>query len=128
MVAATTNAFDEAKLLIDKGSDVNARDQVCIVRRSCHMHRNGLMSVVSSTPCLCTQWEHCMHSVRANRAFVGIIHTHDNAHQTWTRVTSQYNKTALMEAAFNNASDVAKLLIDKGSDVNARDRVCIVRR
>ena len=43
-------------------------------------------------------------------------------------MTSQYNKTALMKAAFNNASDVAKLLIDKGSDVNARDQVCIVRR
>ena len=69
-----------------------------------------------------------MHSVHATRGFVVIIHTHDNAQHTLTRVTSQNNTTALMEAAFNNASDVAKLLIDKGSDVNATDQVCILRQ
>ena len=72
--------------------------------------------------------EHCMHSVHANRAYFVCIHTHVNAQHTLTRVTSQNNTTALMEAAFNNASDVAKLLIDKGSDVNATDQVCILRQ
>ena len=43
-------------------------------------------------------------------------------------MTPQNNKTALMWAAFNNASDVAKLLIDNGSNVNARDEVCVLRR
>ena len=31
--AAATNALDVADLLIDKGSDVNSRDQVCFLRR-----------------------------------------------------------------------------------------------
>ena len=44
------------------------------------------------------------------------------------RVTSQDSTTALMVAAFNNASDVARLLIDKGSDVNAKNQVCVLRR
>ena len=67
--------------------------------------------------------KHRMHSVHANRACFVRVGTHDNAHQTWTRVTPQYNKTALMWAAIANALDVAKLLTDKGSDVNARDQV-----
>ena len=46
----------------------------------------------------------------------------------WTRMTSQENSTALMYAATANAHDVAKLLIDKGSDVNATDQVCILRQ
>ena len=46
----------------------------------------------------------------------------------WTRLTSQDNSTALMYAATANAHDVAKLLIDKGSDVNAKNQVCILRR
>ena len=69
-----------------------------------------------------------MHSVHANCAMIIRIQTHDNALSTWTRLTSQYNSTALMYAATANALDGAKLLIDKGSDVNARDLVCIVRR
>ena len=66
-----------------------------------------------------------MHSVHANHAFVVRMRTYNNARQTWMRVTSQYNGTALMWAATNNASDVAKLLLDQGSDVNAINQVCI---
>ena len=43
-------------------------------------------------------------------------------------MTSQNSTTALMFAAIANALDVAKLLTDKGSDVNARDQVCILWR
>ena len=38
-------------------------------------------------------------------------------------MTSQGGQTALMYAIEYNASDVAKLLIDKGSDVNASNKV-----
>ena len=38
-------------------------------------------------------------------------------------MTSQYNKTALMWAAQYNAGEVAKLLIDKGRDVNVKNEV-----
>ena len=43
-------------------------------------------------------------------------------------MTSQDNSTALMYAAANNALDVAKLLIDKVIDIDARDQVCTLRR
>ena len=72
--------------------------------------------------------EHCMHSVHANRAYFVCIHTYDNAQHTLTRVTSQNNTTALMMAAADNASDVAKLLIDEGSDVDAKNQVCVLWR
>ena len=51
------------------------------------------------------------------------MHTHVNAQHTLTRLTSQNSTTALMVAAQFNAIDVAKLLMDKGSDVNATDKV-----
>ena len=44
------------------------------------------------------------------------------------RVTLQYDRAALMYSSLANALDVAKLLIDKGSDVNATDQVCNLRR
>ena len=45
-------------------------------------------------------------------------------HETWLHVTSQDKYTALMAAAANSATGVAKLLIDAGADVAAVDKVC----
>ena len=65
---------------------------------------------------------------RAQRGHVPFAHTctarsREHMNETWLHVTSQNNKTALMFAAANGATDVAKLLIDHGADVNAVDEV-----
>ena len=76
MFAAVSNALDVAKLLIDKGCDVNATDMVCYfaavvphaMQRQyacCERHAMFMHCAKGDTTCE----EHCMHSVHANRPF-----------------------------------------------------------
>ena len=64
----------------------------------------------ATLPCAC-----CAHTTAWSR---------EHVHETWLHVTSQDKYTALMAAAANSATGVAKLLIDAGADVAAVDKVC----
>ena len=87
MYAAENNASDVAKLLIDKGSDVNATDKVCyfaaVVPHAMQRHHQWCESRTMFRHCAgrnATCGEHCVHSVHADHAFFVFTHTHDNAH------------------------------------------------
>ena len=68
------------------------RHHQCFERHTMFVHCAG-----RNTAC----GKRCMHSVHANRAFVVIIHTHDNAHWTWTHVTSAVQPDSVDGGGYN---------------------------
>ena len=91
--AAKSNSLDVAKLLIDKGADVNLKDDNTGATALMHAVGHGNLDMVKL--------------LIENKADINAV---DKASQT-----------ALMIAAMNGYPEIAKLLIEKGADINLQE-------
>jgi ankyrin repeat protein len=127
MYAAQNGHLETAKLLIDKGADVNAKDYGMTALM--YAAQNGHLEIAN----LLIDEGADVNAQERDEGMTALMCAAQNGHLKTAKlliykgadVNAQDDDgmTALMYAAQNGHLEIAKLLIDKGADVNAQDRI-----
>ena len=119
---------DTVEQLLDRGADLEARDRVsaagvCLLRdgpRRASRPSGRCADGAVGASCCCggPAWEAALAGRDVSRGAMVRQGTTECAH-----VTSQYGATALVAAARRGHKAMAELLLDRGADLEAKDRV-----